>query len=179
MNVVVVEDETLAAERLVRLVQSYDQSINILHQFDTVAETARFFESKPKVDLLFLDIQLADGKSFSIFEKVQIDTPIIFTTAYDQFAIQAFKLNSIDYLLKPIQESDLIAALEKFKRLSPTSKTLSEDDIKMFKSLLNQSSLGYKERFVVKAGNKLQYKPVNSIAYFYAEGKMAYPCYQR
>ena len=174
MHVVIVEDEALAAERLVRMLQAYDQSIQIIQQFDTVADTVQFLETKPKPDLLFLDIQLADGKSFSIFEKVKIDTPIIFITAYDQFAIQAFKLNSIDYLLKPIQEEDLAAALEKYKRLSPAARTLSDDDVQLFRNILKQSAHNYKERLIVKAGNKLQYKPVNAIAYFYAEGKTAY-----
>ena len=116
MKVVLVEDEKPSAEHLALLLQRIDSTIEVVQYLDTVKATVKAFQEGIKADLLFLDIHLADGNSFEIFEKVQLDIPIIFTTAYDQYAIQAFKQNSIDYLLKPISLKDLQFALEKYKK---------------------------------------------------------------
>lgn len=120
-----------------------------------------------------LDIQLADGKSFEIFEKVSIDVPIIFTTAFDQYALEAFKFLSVDYLLKPVQSDDLSKALLKFHRLSK-SKSLGQDEIAMLKNILTRRTNDYKERLLIKAGNKLAYKRIEDVAYFFADGKSVY-----
>lgn len=118
MNVVIVEDEQLAVERLEQLLKDIDPTIQVLSSIDTVKEAAVFLSSHvDNIDLVFLDIQLADGKSFEIFTKINFNKPVIFTTAYDQFAIQAFKLNSIDYLLKPVLYDELQAAINKFKEI--------------------------------------------------------------
>src|SRR5690349_18883221 len=117
MNVVIAEDEKLAAERLEQLALTYDSSIRIVGRYDSVEDLISFFRQNT-VDLVFMDIQLADGKSFEIFSKVEVTAPIIFTTAYDQYALQAFKLHSIDYLLKPIQQHELAFALKKFNSLN-------------------------------------------------------------
>ena len=116
MKVVLVEDEKPSAEHLALLLQRIDSTIEVVQYLDTVKATVKAFQEGIKADLLFLDIHLADGNSFEVFEKVQLDIPIIFTTAYDQYAIQAFKQNSIDYLLKPISLKDLQFALEKYKK---------------------------------------------------------------
>ncbi|HPH45432.1 MAG TPA: LytTR family DNA-binding domain-containing protein [Chryseolinea sp.] len=173
MKVLIVEDEPLAAERLQLLLKICESDVEIIDQIDSVEETVSFFKSGKKIDLLFLDIQLADGKSFEIFDKVKVDVPIIFTTAFDQYAMQAFKVYSIDYLLKPLQQTDLQKALDKFKKLlSPTA--LSAEDLVSLKALLAQSTKSYKERFIIKSGNKLHYKPASEVAYFYADGKSAF-----
>ena len=116
MNVVIVEDEPLAAERLISLLNTTAESISVFEVFDSIKETTSFLETGKKIDLLFLDIELADGKSFEIFNKTKVDAPVIFTTAYDQYALQAFKHFSIDYLLKPIQLEQLLGAIKKYKR---------------------------------------------------------------
>jgi DNA-binding LytR/AlgR family response regulator len=173
MNVLIAEDEPLASERLVALLKECEPTITITEQVDSVEGLVQFYQSGKAVDLLMLDIQLADGKSFEAFKKTEISTPIIFTTAYDQYAIQAFKHLSIDYLLKPIQKEDLQKALDKFKRIS-NPQTIGLDEVKMLNEFLRKSSLNYRERFLIKAGNKLQFKQVNETAYFYADGKATY-----
>lgn len=173
MNVLIAEDEILAAERLQELLQQCAPEAIVLDQVDSVTEAVAFLREAKSIDLLLLDIQLADGKSFEIFEKMDIDIPVIFTTAYDQYAIHAFKFHSIDYLLKPIQQDDLRQALSKLKKLS-IPKGSGSIDINVLKEFLNKANKQYKERFVIKTGNKLQYKPVSEIAYFFAEGKEAY-----
>ena len=175
MRTLIVEDEVLAAERLTEMLTAYDPtSIEIVDRLDSIQDTIRFFQSEKKIDLVLLDIQLADGKSFEIFNHVNIDAPIIFTTAYDQYALQAFKLHSIDYLLKPIQYEDLVRALEKFKKFSTADTHLNDAEIKALKALLSQAQHVYKQRLLIKSGNKLQYKPVDTAAYFFADGKTVY-----
>ncbi len=173
MRVLLIEDEPLAAERLQHLLIGCEPDIEVVEQLESVEEAVAFFCSGKKVDLLFLDIQLADGKSFEIFDKVKVETPIIFTTAFDQYAIQAFKLHSIDYLLKPIQQNDLQQALDKFKRTT-SPPALTGEELNALKLLLAQSSDSFKERFIIKSGNKLQYKHASDVAYFFADGKMTF-----
>lgn len=173
MRVLLIEDEPLAAERLQHLLKGCEPDIEVVGQLESVEEAVTFFHSGKKIDLLFLDIQLADGKSFEIFDKVKVEIPIIFTTAFDQYAIQAFKLHSIDYLLKPIQQNDLKQALDKFKRII-SQPALTVEELSALKSLLAQNSESFKERFIIKSGNKLQYKHASDVAYFFADGKMTF-----
>lgn len=173
MKVLIVEDEVLAAERLQGLLKECSPDSVVLDQLDSVEDTVAFFRAGKTADLLLLDIQLADGKSFEIFDKVSIESPVIFTTAYDQYAIHAFKFHSIDYLLKPVQQEDLQRALDKFKRLA-VPRLLEQSEIHLLKDLLTKSAKTYRERFIIKAGNKLQYRLTSEVAYFYAEGKEAY-----
>lgn len=172
MKAIVVEDEQLAAERLIELVKSIDAAIEIVEQFDTIADTVHYLKTESAPDIIFLDIQLADGRSFEIFEKAPIDSPIIFTTAYDQFTLKAFKLNSIDYLLKPVQKEDLHLALDKLKKLN--RKGLNSDELGVLKEIIKTKGQPYKQRLVIKAGNKIQFKPAEEVAYFFADGKEAY-----
>ena len=172
MNVLIAEDEPLAAERLIGLLKECDPGIHVSEQVDSVKDLARFFEAGNTADLLLLDIQLADGKTFEAFQKVTISTPIIFTTAYDQYAIEAFKHFSIDYLLKPIRKSDLQSAL---KKLNQIRQPWDSSQFKMVKELLEkQVGQKYKERFLIKSGNKLQYKSADEAAYFFADDKLCY-----
>jgi DNA-binding LytR/AlgR family response regulator len=172
MRAIVVEDEELAAERLIDLIKAIDPTIEIVAQPDTVADTLHFLKTQPVPDVIFLDIQLADGRSFEIFERASIDSPIIFITAYDQFTLKAFKVNSIDYLLKPVQKEDLRLALEKLKKLN--RKGLNGDELDLLKEIIKSKGQSYKQRLVIKAGNKIQFKPAEEVAYFFADGKEAY-----
>ena len=149
------------------------ESFVLQDTLDSIEETVSFFSSGKKTDLIFLDIEIADGKSFEIFNRVTIDAPIIFTTAYDQYALQAFKHFSIDYLLKPVQQEDLNAAINKWKRITSQSDRFN-DQILQLKDWLNKEKTKPKERILIKSGNKLQYKPTNEIAYFFADGKEVY-----
>lgn len=175
MNVLIVEDEALACERLEKLLLEYDRTINVLDRIDTVSEAASFMDSHQKeIDLVFLDIQLADGKSFEIFDKIHYPHPVLFTTAFDEYALRAFKLNSIDYLLKPIRKEELHAALEKFKQLKFEGTTPPTFDPEFIKRIISDQSLKYKQRFLVKFGNRIQFKPTLETAYFSAEDKICF-----
>ena len=171
MNVVIVEDEPLAAERLISLLNTTAESISVLEVFDSIKETTSFLETGKKIDLLFLDIELADGKSFEIFNKTKVDAPVIFTTAYDQYALQAFKHFSIDYLLKPIQLEQLLGAIKKYKRFENHNVN---EQLQQLTSWVSNSREEVKERVLVKSGNKLFYKSTDEVAYFWAESKEVY-----
>ena len=122
MRVVIIEDETAAAQNLTAILRKVCPDVEIVEALDTVVDSVEFFRSKPELDLVFMDIHLADGSSFRIFNSVEISVPIIFTTAYDQYAIEAFKVNSIDYLLKPINEEGVKRAINKWQRLTSVER---------------------------------------------------------
>jgi DNA-binding LytR/AlgR family response regulator len=172
MKVLIVEDEALARERLVEFVHRYDASIHVANAFDTVEETVDFLRKKPDIDLAFFDIRLSDGLSFEIFNQVSFTTPIIFTTAYDDYAVRAFKVNSIDYLLKPIDYDELVAAMGKFKNTYQKPAAVIDSD--SIRRIINGMNNQYKKRFLVKFGEHLQFKTIDDIAYFFADGKTAY-----
>lgn len=172
MKAIVVEDEALAAERLVELIQSIDPAIEVVAQFDTITDTVQYLKAHESPDVIFLDIQLADGRSFEIFERVSIDSPVIFITAYDQYTLKAFKFNSIDYLLKPVQKDDLRQALDKLKRLK--RKGLNANELEALKEVIKAKTQPFKQRLVIKAGNKIQFRNADEVAYFFADGKEAY-----
>ena len=123
IRVVIIEDETAVAQNLSAILRKLYPEVEIVATIDTIVDSVEFFRSKPTIDLIFMDIHLADGASFRIFDSVAIDTPIIFTTAYDQYAIEAFKVNSIDYLLKPINEDDIKRAINKWLRLTSNERS--------------------------------------------------------
>lgn len=168
MNVLIVEDEPLASERLRELILQYDASIAIVGELDSVEDTVQLLRSPAAVDLVFLDIQLSDGLSFEIFDRVEVRCPVIFTTAYDQYALQAFRVHGIDYLLKPIDLKDLREAFTQAHRLIPRQET------DRLRQLQQQLSPTFKSRFLVKMGDHYQTKPVEDIAYLYADGKVTY-----
>jgi DNA-binding LytR/AlgR family response regulator len=175
MNVVIIEDEQLTAQRLVSLVKKYDASIHVLTEIPSVAEAISWFNTNPitSVDLIFMDIHLEDGDSFQIVSKLNLTTPIIFTTAFDGYMIKAFKVNSIDYLLKPINYEELAAALDKFKLLRSNNETGTKpvDINALMKQLSQQSNPQFKERFMITIGTRIRSIKTESIAYFYLEEK--------
>lgn len=171
MKVLIVEDEGIAADRLIQLLGQLDNNIQVIEHLDSVKSTTEWFQSNTSPDLAFFDIQLADGLSFEIFEQVEIHCPIIFTTAYDQYAIEAFKVNSIDYLLKPMMEEDLQRALDKFKKQQQPSPTV---DVSALMKLMQQQSKSYKERFVIKVGEHLKSVLTGEVELFLSENKATY-----
>jgi DNA-binding LytR/AlgR family response regulator len=172
MNAIIIEDEKLAAEYLRRLIYRYDPGIQVIFEADSVKKTVQWFDAGGKPDLAFFDIQLADGLSFEIFDRTTVACPVIFTTAYNEYALRAFKVNSIDYLLKPIDQADLKKAIDKFRtgwlRESPDSTARRLDTIDR---LLHQFTKTYKSRFIVKVGEHLRPVTVEEILYFYSLDK--------
>ncbi len=172
MNVIIIEDEKPSARLLQRMLSRIGvEAQTMLH---SVEESLDWFQKNDHPDLIFLDIQLSDGLSFEIFETVDIDSAVIFTTAYDEYALQAFKLNSIDYLLKPIDEDELGIAVRKYKERSGDKKavTLDFNDIK--KLLVNPVDREYKKRFSIKVGQHLKLINIDDIECFYSENKGTY-----
>ncbi|MDO5981773.1 LytR/AlgR family response regulator transcription factor [Flavivirga spongiicola] len=172
MNVIIIEDEKPSARRLQRMLKTLNmEAQTMLH---SVEESIKWFEDNKHPDLIFLDIQLSDGLSFEIFESIEIKSAVIFTTAYDEYALQAFKLNSIDYLLKPIDEDDLAIAVKKYQERLPQKQavTLDFNDIK--KLLVNPIDREYKKRFSVKVGQHLKLINIDDIECFYSENKGTY-----
>lgn len=175
MRIIIIEDEMLAAERLSDLILQYDSNIEIVEILDAVESAVEWFKNNDIPDLAFFDIQLADGLSFEIFEQVNVDCPIIFTTAYDEYALKAFKVNSIDYILKPIDNKELIQAFEKFERTQKQeSSSPPMDLIQQAMMMIQGQQKNYKSRFIVKSGNHLSAIEIPEIAYFFSEHKMSW-----
>jgi DNA-binding LytR/AlgR family response regulator len=172
MNVIIIEDEKPAARLLQRKLQKLDiEAGTMLH---SVEEATEWFLNNTHPDLIFLDIQLSDGLSFEIFEAVPISSAVIFTTAYDEYALRAFKLNSIDYLLKPIDEDDLEAAVKKYRDRSQKPQSLSVDFDQIKRMLSNPAEKAYKKRFTVKMGQHLKMINVEDAECFFSENKGTY-----
>ena len=172
MNIIIIEDEKPAARLLQRKVEKLGLTVNtMLH---SVEEALEWFQENQHPDLIFLDIQLSDGLSFEIFEAIDIKSAVIFTTAYDEYALRAFKLNSIDYLLKPIDEDDLEAAVQKFKIRTQNATNLSLDFEMIKRMLVNPVDKSYKKRFTVKVGQQLKLIPIEDVECFYSENKGTY-----
>ena len=171
MNALLLEDETLAAERLENILQEVDGRWKVVARIKSVAAAVEWLKSNPHPDLILSDIQLLDGLSFEIFKQVKVETPVIFTTAFDQYAIRAFEVNSLDYLLKPVQPEKLKAALDKVKN---QQKEASMPDYLSLLKLLQDSKKEYKTRFMVRLGQKIVAIPVEKIAYFFSESKLTY-----
>lgn len=177
MKAVIIEDEILAAERLELLLKRYDSSISILTVLDSVKTAVEWFQQNEAPEIAFFDIQLADGLSFEIFEQVKINCPVIFTTAFNQYAIEAFKVNSIDYLLKPFGLEDIKKSFEKLSILRGGNKSASPtlpDLAALQRVMLSMTQKQYKTRFMVKIGEHLSAILVDEIAYFYSESKITW-----
>jgi len=167
MQVLIVEDELLLSRRLKNLLGEVDSEIEIAGMTASVDETVRWLQSHPLPELIFLDIELGDGKSFDILKQLKIDVPVIFTTAYDEFALQAFKVNSIDYLLKPIKKDELQAAIDKFKKFNRHSaKDETASKIDRLLLALNPQKGKFRERFLIKKGHKMISVDINDVGYF-------------
>jgi DNA-binding LytR/AlgR family response regulator len=173
MDVVIVEDEKWAARELEKtLMKLRPDNIQVVAKLENVSESVEWF-GKHTADLVFMDVHLGDGNSFSIFEKVNLNIPIIFTTAFDQYALQAFKANSVDYLLKPVDTDDLELALQKYERIYQSG--VKEFDYRILKESLHQTPKEkYQERFMVSAGERIRSIGLEEVAYFMAEGKSLY-----
>ena len=169
MNLVIIEDEKIAADYLEKCIQEYNAYFKVVKKLDSVESSVKWL-SNNKADLLFVDIHLADDISFRIFEHIDIQTPVIFTTAYDQYAIKAFKVNSIDYLLKPIDKTELFNALNKFVQF----KNSTPVDLKLLLEEFKTQKNAFQNRFLVSSGQKLKSLNFDQIAYFFSEQKLTF-----
>lgn len=173
MRILIIEDESQAAKRMQSLVKEVMPSAEIVGTLDTVKKSVHWFQSNEAPDLTLLDIQLADGISFQIFEQCEVKCPVIFTTAYDEYALKAFKVNSIDYILKPVDKEDLAAAFAKLKKVAPAAATaqIQLGNIEQAIRMLTKKS---KSRFVIKVGEHLRTLEVENILYFYSQDKTTF-----
>ena len=172
MNVIIIEDEKPSARRLQRMLKELDvDAQTMLH---SVEDSIEWFKNNEHPDVIFLDIQLSDGLSFEIFDVIEIKSAVIFTTAYDEYALQAFKLNSIDYLLKPIDGEELVLAIDKYKQRLPEKKSVTLDFNDIKKLLINPIDRDYKKRFSIKFGQHLKLINIENIECFYSENKGTY-----
>ena len=173
MKILIIEDEYHAQKYLSNLLKKVMPSAQILNMLDSVEDAVDWFNNNPSPDLVFMDIQLADGLSFSIFKKVEVDTPVIFTTAFDQYTLQAFKVNSVDYLLKPIDEVDLQKAVDKYQQIYRANTIFNQASlVKVIKSF--QQKENFRQRFLIKQGKDFIYLPVEEIAYLYSSDGMTF-----
>jgi DNA-binding LytR/AlgR family response regulator len=171
MKVIIIEDEKLSAEHLTVLLQRTDQNIEVTHYFDSIKSSVKALKSGLSAELIFMDIHLADGNSFEIFKQFPLEIPVIFTTAFDQYAIPAFKQNSIDYLLKPIAFQDLKFAVEKFKKQRQTDTKLM---LASLTSAFQQIKKDYKSRFMVKLGQTIDTILTDEIHHFHTKESMTF-----
>jgi len=172
MRVLIIEDETPAANRLTKLLQSIGDEMEVVKRLDSVESGVRYLKTAEDVDLIFMDIQLGDGLCFDIFQQAEVKVPVIFTTAFDQYTLKAFKVNSIDYLLKPIDENELLKAVDKYRQLySNNENGFSEKILKLVQSMNGNV---YKERLLIKKGQQLSYLKTTHTAYCYADGKLCF-----
>ena len=172
MNVLIIEDEKPAARRLSRLLEQ--KGVEVSTMLHSVEESVDWFQKNEHPDLIFLDIQLSDGLSFEIFDIIEVNSAIIFTTAYDEYALQAFKLNSIDYLLKPIDDEDLDKALDQYRNITQPQKQLALDFNDIKKLLVNPLEREYKKRFTARVGQHIKIINADEIECFYSENKGTY-----
>lgn len=173
MKILIFEDEHHAAIRIQSLIHKLIIDADILDVIDSVEDGIEWFNKNIEVDLIFMDIQLADGVSFSIFQEVDIEAPIIFTTAFDQYSLKAFKVNSIDYLLKPIDEIELQNAIEKYQKLNQSNNSIPFSTLERI-LVKSQNNKIYKERFLIKSGETYNFILADEIAYFYSEDSLTF-----
>ncbi len=172
MRVLIIEDERPAQLQLKKLLESLRPEAELLGMLDSVEASVRFLKAQPPPDLIFMDIQLADGLSFSIFSQVAVDAPVIFTTAYDQYALQAFKVNSIDYLLKPVEPEELAKALEKYSRVFSKPARVSPELVRQMLSAMREPN--YRDRFLIRSGQQLTYIRTSAARYFYSDDGLTF-----
>jgi len=166
MKVLIIEDEQATAQRLGKLLQEIEPAIEVIEVLDSIDSCVKWFKSNHHPDLIFQDIHLADGSSFEIFGQVEVKSPVIFVTAYDQYALQAFKVNSVDYLLKPVKKTDLIEALKKFHKYHELKKETTFD-YSALAQLIKKENV--QKRFLVRYGEKIKAVDIENIAYFFTQ----------
>lgn len=178
MNIFIVEDEDLAVRKLEKTLHSIDPALRVTGTADSIAGAVEWLQENPAPDLILMDIELADGQSFEIFNLIEVQSPVIFTTSYDEYALKAFKVNSVDYLLKPIQKDELQAALAKFSKIregfskGKTSDMQVSSLVKELQIALQQQHKEYRKRFLVKHAQKLISIEVDRIAYFFSDERL-------
>jgi len=172
MKVVIIEDEMPAVNRLTKMLRTINSDIEVIKKLDSVDASVDYFRSTENFDLVFMDIQLADGLSFDIFQQVELKAPVIFTTAFDQYALKAFKVNSVDYLLKPVNEKELEQAVAKYRALF--DKEENSNSGKIMKMLRDMNAIRFKERLLIKKGQQLSYLKTERTAFCFADGKLCY-----
>ncbi|MBL7696565.1 MAG: response regulator transcription factor [Chitinophagaceae bacterium] len=172
MKILIVEDEELAVKKLQKTLLGIDKMVEIVGVTDSIKSTVEFLKENPPPDLILMDIELADGQSFEVFNMVPVKGPVIFITSYDEYALKAFKVNSVDYLLKPVQKEELEAALNKYRQLNEPAKSSSDINnlIRELQSKLQPKE--FRKRFLVKQAQKLVSIEVDDIAYFYSDGRL-------
>ncbi len=175
MKVLLIEDEEAAAARMEKLLRQLDPAITILAVTDSIESSVNWLKQNPAPDLIFSDIHLADGSSFEIFKEVEITAPIVFTTAFDQYALEAFKVNSIDYLLKPVKPAELEKSLEKWKKLHAQPKVPVIDYNQLLKALKPVQN-NFQKRMVIRYGPHIKTVEVDDVAYFFTQEKVAFLC---
>lgn len=179
MNVLIIEDEAAAANRIRKMLLQLDASMQVLEITDSIEASVRWLQNNPQPDLILSDIHLADGSSFEIFRQTAVDAPVIFTTAYDQYAIDAFKLNSIDYLLKPVKLTELQQSLEKFKKNHHKPQAQASPGIdyaKLLEVLQPQVQPNFQKRLVIRFGQHLKTVEIANVAYFYTQDRVTHLC---
>ena len=171
MNTIIIEDENLTAQRLEGMLHKCDPGIRVLATLPSVAESVQWLRRNEMPDLVFMDIHLEDDLCFKIFELAPLTAPVIFTTAYDEYMIKAFKVNSIDYLLKPVNLVELMAALDKYKALK---EQFSKPDFNTLLQYIGQRAPEYKTRFMITIGTKIRSIETSEVAYFYSDEKITF-----
>ncbi|MGB0871117.1 MAG: LytR/AlgR family response regulator transcription factor [Flavobacteriales bacterium] len=169
IRILIIEDEISAVENLIHKLNKTSHPIRIEKIIDTVSEAVDYINTQPEIDLAFVDIHLADGNSFEIFDQCKVNMPVIFTTAFDQYAIKAFKVNSVDYLLKPLDDDELNRAILKFTKFHEHNNI---ENIKQVLKHLNKKE--YKSTYLIRKGDKLVALPVSKIAYFFIDSNIVY-----
>ena len=176
MKIFIVEDEELAVKKLQKTLQAIDSELEVVGTADSIETSVEWLQANPRPDLILMDIELADGQSFEIFNLTQVKSPVIFTTSYDEYALKAFKVNSVDYLLKPIQKEELEAAISKFRQMKETFKADKPGDpqisalVKELQQTLQHKE--YRKRFLVKHAQKLLSIEMDRIAYFFSDDRV-------
>ena len=176
MKIFIVEDEELAVKKLQKTLQAIDSELEVVGTADSIETAVEWLQANPRPDLILMDIELADGQSFEIFNLTQVKSPVIFTTSYDEYALKAFKVNSVDYLLKPIQKEELEAAISKFRQMKEIFKSEKQGDpqisalVKELQQTLQHKE--YRKRFLVKHAQKLLSIEMDRIAYFFSDDRV-------
>ncbi len=172
MQVLIVEDEALAVRKLRKAILAVDPGLEVAGVTDSIQGTVDWLRANPAPDLIFMDVELADGQSFEVFNRIEVSSPVIFVTSYDEFALKAFKVNSVDYLLKPIQKDELEAAIQKFKKSRVANAPLPDLENLLLELQAKLQPREYRTRFLVKQAQRLVSVEVKDIAYFYSDDKM-------
>ena len=174
MHILIIEDEKLAAERLIHLITDIEPAAQVLKSIESIKAAVKWLSSNPHPDLIFMDIQLADGLSFEIFNKVNVEVPVIFTTAYNEYALRAFKVNSIDYLLKPVDKEELRVSINKYRKLNRNIAQNVAFHPHLLKQVVDAIQNPYKSRFVVRIGEHIKAIAVEDVACFYSSEKSSF-----